>query len=225
MNSRFTVAMLLLALPLCSGQVVDRMVAVVNKHVVLQSELEQEVRVDFMLRGLPLAQATTTEIEAMLERLIDQSLLQQQILATTIVDPSAEELAEGLRKLRAGIPGAQDDAPWQTMLAAYGIDERDVEAHIAAQLRLLRFIDLRFRALTRVDRVAVTAYYQQEFLPERRKQGLPEPALADVFRQIEALLVDQRINSLLNDWLATLRSQADVRKLAQVSGLSSGATP
>jgi hypothetical protein len=225
MKACFLVAFLLPALPLCSGQVVDRMVAVVNKHVVLQSELEQEVRVDFMLRGLPLARVTAAEIDTMLDRLIDQSLLQQQIVATMIVDPSAEELTEGLRKLRAGIPGAQDDAGWQAMLAAYGIGEHDVENHIAAQLRLLRFIDLRFRALTRVDRADVTAYYQQEFLPERRKQGLREPPLAEVFSQIEGLLVDRGINDLLNAWLATLRSQADVRKITEVSGLSSGAQP
>ncbi|MBZ5521707.1 MAG: SurA N-terminal domain-containing protein [Acidobacteriia bacterium] len=225
MKASFSVAILLLALPLCSAQVVDRMVAVVNKHVVLQSELEQEVRVDFMLRGLPLAQVTGAEMEAMLERLIDQSLLQQQIVATAMIDATPEELAESLRRLRAGIPGAQDDGRWQSMLAAYGLGGRDVETHVAAQLRLLRFIDLRFRSLTRVDRAAVTAYYQQEFLPERRKQGLPEPLLNEVSGQIEKILVDQRINDLLNNWLATLRNQASVQKLITVSGLSSGAQP
>jgi hypothetical protein len=225
MKRCWPVALLLLTLPLCHGQVADRMVAVVNKHLVLQSELEQEVRVDFMLRGLPLAQATVAEMEAMLERLIDQSLLQQQILATAMLDPTKEELAEEMRKLRAGIPGARDDGSWQAMLAAYGIGERDVETHIAAQSRLLRFIDLRFRSLARVDRAGVTAYYQQEFLPERRRQGLPEPPLNEVFQQIERTLVELRINDLLNTWLATLRNQASIQKLTRVSALSPGGQP
>jgi hypothetical protein len=219
------VALLLLTLPLCHGQVADRMVAVVNRHVVLQSELEQEVRVDFMLRGLPLAQATGAEMETMLERLIDQSLLQQQILTTAMLDPAKEELAEEMRKLRAGIPGGKDDGSWKAMLAAYGIGERDVEAHIAAQSRLLRFIDLRFRSLARVDRAGVTAYYQQEFLPERRRQGLPEPPLNEVFQQIERTLVELRINDLLNTWLATLRNQANIQKLTRVSALAPGGQP
>jgi len=220
MKACISMAILLLALPLCCGQVADRMVAVVNKRVVLQSELEQEVRVDFMLRSLPLSQATSAEMEAMLERLIDQSLLQQQSVTTAMLDPKPEELAEALRKLRAGIPGAQDGGQWQAMLAAYGIGERDVELHIAAQLRLLRFIDLRFRPLTRVDRASVTAYYQQQFLPDRIKQGLTEPPLNEVFSQIERILVDQRVNDQLNTWLATLRTQANIQKLAPVSALS-----
>jgi hypothetical protein len=111
------------------------------------------------------------------------------------------------------------------MLAAYGIGERDVETHIAAQSRLLRFIDLRFRSLARVDRAGVTAYYQQEFLPERRRQGLPEPPLNEVFQQIERTLVELRINDLLNTWLATLRNQASIQKLTRVSALSPGGQP
>ena len=218
-------AILLLALPVCSGQVVDRMVAVVNRHVVLQSELEQEVRIDVMLRGLPLGQATGAEMDAMLDRLIDQSLLQQQIMNTAMIDPRPEDLKEALRNLRSQVPGAEKDEQWQAMLAAYGVTERDVEVHIASQMRLLRFIDLRFRSLTRVDRGAVTAYYQEQYLPERRRQGLPELPLNEVFRQIEKLLSDQRVDDLLNAWLGALRAQANIQKLATVSGLSPGGRP
>lgn len=218
-------AILLLALPVCAGQVVDRMVAVVNRHVVLQSELEQEVRIDIMLRGLPLEQANSAEMDAMLERLIDQSLLQQQIMNTAMIEPGPEELKEGLSNLRSQLPGVREEEAWQKMLAAYGVTERDVEAHIASQLRLLRFIDLRFRSVTRIDRGAVNTFYQEQYLPERRRQGLPDVPLDEVSRQIEKLLSDQRVNDLLNTWLSTLRAQSSIQKLATVSGLSAGGRP
>jgi hypothetical protein len=201
------------------------MVAVVNRHVVLQSELEQEVRVDFLLRGLPVDQITQPEMQAMLERLIDQSLLQQQIAATAMLDPTPEELAASLARLRSQIPGAQEDAKWQSLLAGYGLGERDLEVHIASQMRILRYVDLRFRSLTRVDRAAVGAYYQDKFLPERRAQGLTEPPLSEVFGQIERLLADQQINDSLAVWLATLRSQANIQKLTPVSVPAVGAKP
>lgn len=225
MKACFSVAMLALAFPLCSAQVVDRMVAVVNRHVVLQSELEQEVRVDFMLRGLPLARITGAEMEAMLERLIDQSLVQQQIVDSAIIEPKPEELAESLTRTRAALPGGQDEEQWKALLTTYGLSQQDVEVHIASQLKLLRFIDLRFRSLARADRAAVVAYYQQQYLPERKKQGLSEPPLNEVYGQIEKILVEQRIDELLSAWLATLRTQTGVQKLTPVSGLSSGAQP
>ena len=79
------------------AEVVDRMVAVVNKQVILQSELEQAARVEFLLQGKPLEQLTDVEMRSVLDRLIDQSLLLQQIVHTGMLDPNSEELAARLQ--------------------------------------------------------------------------------------------------------------------------------
>ena len=56
-------ALLLLLLPvLAPAQVVDRMVAVVNKHVILESELDQAARVEFLLEGKPPAAELCREV-------------------------------------------------------------------------------------------------------------------------------------------------------------------
>jgi hypothetical protein len=198
----------------CSAQVVDRMVAVVNKRVILQSELDQEVRVEFMMRGESLEKRTPQDTIAALDRLIDRSLLDQQILSTVMVDPTPDELADQVKNVRAQFPGAATDPGWKSLLDSYRLTQQDIEDHVIAQVRILRFIDLRFRGLVRVDKAAIGAYYQEKFLPELRKQGRPEQPLAAVSGEIEKVLVDQNINEMLSSWLQVLRSQARIEKMS-----------
>ena len=197
------------------AEVVDHMAAVVNKQVILQSELEQVARVEFLLQGKPLVQLTDAEMRAVLDRLIDQSLLQQQIAQTGVLDPNPEELASRLQEIRSQIPGADIDEKWRAMLSGYGVTEQDVGAQLISQIRILRFIDLRFRGLVSVDKAAVTTYYREKLLPELRKQGAPEPPLDQVSEKIEKIVVEQRIDELLADWLQTLRSQAHIEKMSE----------
>lgn len=210
----FHFAFVLLLAASCSAQVVDRMVAVVNKRVILQSELDQEVRVQFMMEGASLDKRTPDDTLAALDRLIDRSLLDQQILSTAMVDPTPEELAEQVKNIRSQFPGAATDEGWQTLLNSYRLTQQDIEDHVIAQVRILRFIDLRFRGLVRVDKAAVGAYYQEKFLPELRKQGRQDQPLSAVSGEIEKLLVDQNINEMLNSWLQVLRSQARIEKMS-----------
>lgn len=197
------------------AEVVDRMVAVVNKQVILQSELEQAARVEFLLQGRPLEQLTDAEMRGVLDRLIDQSLLQQQVVHAEVLDPSPEELASRLQEARSQIPGADADEKWQAMLAGYGVTEQDVGTQLISQIRILRFIDLRFRGLVNADKTAVAAYYQDKLLPELRRQGAPVPSLDQVSSKIEKIVVEQRINELLADWLQTLRVQSHIEKMSE----------
>jgi len=218
-------AVLLLASSLVAGQVVDRIVAVVNRQVILESQLEQSIQIQFLLEGKPLERITPADQQVVLDQLIDRALLAQQIVTHSMLDPSPDEVAGRVREIRSQIPGATSDEQWQAMLSRYGISQHDLEMQIIEQLRVLRFVDLRFRALAHADRTAVAAYYQEKFLPELRKRGSPEPPLNQVSGEIEKILTEQRIDELLNGWLQALRSQAQIRKLPIESGVATGATP
>lgn len=225
MKSVANLVLVLALLASCPAQVVDRMVAVVNKQVILQSELEEAEHIDFLLQGKPLDQLTREEMEAGLERFIDQALLQQQIVDGSLVEPGEEEIASHIRDLRSQILGAAEAQKWQAMLAAYALTEQDLQIHIASQLRILKFVDLRFRAMARADRATIQNYYNQTLLPELRKQGAAEPPLSQVSDKIQQILTEQRTNELLSSWLQALRSQAQIEKMAPDSQLSAGAKP
>jgi SurA N-terminal domain len=209
-------ALLLLAFVLCRAQVVvDRMVAVVNKRVILESELDQATRVQFLLQGKPLNndQPEVPVTQAVLDQLIDRSLLEQQIADPTVLDPTPEELAARIQEVRAQLPGAATEDGWKKMLAAYELTEKDVENHLVSEFRVLRFVDLRFRGVVRVDKAAIASYYQEKLLPELRARGASAPPLAEVSGKIENILAEQRMDVMLNEWLQTLRSQAHIEKI------------
>ncbi|HLZ00103.1 MAG TPA: SurA N-terminal domain-containing protein [Candidatus Angelobacter sp.] len=221
----FQFALLLLWALSCPAQeIVDRMVAAVNRQVILESDVDQTARVEMLLDGKPLSELTPQTMSAVLDRLIDQSLLQEQIVTTAQLDPTRQELEARVREVRTQIAGATTDDQWQAVLAKYGVTQQDVEQQLVRQIRILRFVDLRFRGLVRVDRTAITTYYQETLLPELRKQNADVPSLGDVSEKIRLILVEQRIDGLLNAWLQTLRSQALIEKMDHETAPASGAS-
>jgi hypothetical protein len=226
MKARLHFAIILLLGGLSQAQVVDRMVAVVNKHVILESELDQGARVEFLLQGKPIDKLTQADRAAVLERLIDRSLLDQQIVNPAMLDPTLEELAAKIKEVRSDMPRAGTDEQWNAVLAGYGLTQQDFEEQLASQFRILRFIDLRFHGLVRVEKEAIAAYYQDRFLPEVHKRNVAEPKLAEVSDKIEQILAEQRIDDLLSNWLKTLRAQAHIERMLPRAPLpDAGAQP
>ena len=226
MTMRLHFVILLVLAGSAQAQVVDRMVAVVNKQVILESELDQAMRVEFLLQGKSIEQLAPTDRIAVLERLIDRSLLEQQIVDPAMLNPGPEDLAAKIKELREGLPGAGNDERWKIILAGYGLTQQDVEDQLTAQFRILRFIDLRFRGLVQVDKDAISAYYQDQFLPEVRKRNVAEPKLSEVSDKIEQILAEQRIDALLSNWLKTLRAQAHIERMLPGSAPpNAGRTP
>ena len=217
------VIVLLLA-GMAQAQVVDRMVAVVNKRVILESDLDQTARVEFLLQGKSIDKMTQTDRAAVLERLIDRSLLDQQIVNPSMLDPTPEELAAKVKEVRSAVPGWATDERWNAILAGYGLTQQDVQEQLTSEFHILRFIDLRFRGLVRVEKSAIAAYYQDHLLPEVRKRQGTEPKLSEVSDKIEQILAEQSIGGLLSDWLKTLHAQAHIEKMLPATPLS-GALP
>jgi peptidyl-prolyl cis-trans isomerase SurA len=220
MRLPFVIALLLAGV--VQAQVVDRMVAVVNKQVILESDLDQATRVEFLQQGKPIERLTYADRAAVLDRLIDRSLLDQQIVNPAMLDPSPDELKARVEEIRQGIPGASTEERWKTLLTGYGLMQQDVEEQLASQFRILRFIDLRFRGLVRVDKEAIATYYQDRFLPEVRKRNASEPKLAEVSDKIEQILAEQRIDDLLNNWLKTLHAQAHIERMLPPTATNAG---
>lgn len=220
MRLRLQLVFLLLTISACSAQVVDRMVAVVNKRVILESELDQSARVEFLMQGKPLAQLTAADRLATLDRLIDRSLLEQQIARTEVLDPTPAELAARLVEVRQQLPGAATDEGWHKILNSYGLLQQDVEDNLRSQIRILRFVDLRFRGLVRVEHGAIEAYYRDQLIPQLRAQGTTAPPLSQVSGKIEGILTERSIDDMLARWLDTLRGQAHIEKMI-ASGVSS----
>ncbi|HEV2732314.1 MAG TPA: hypothetical protein VGV15_19960, partial [Terriglobales bacterium] len=66
-------------LPARAADVLDRIVATVNGHIILQSDWEDEINYEMFVNGRVLSSLTRADRKASLDRLIDQELLREQI--------------------------------------------------------------------------------------------------------------------------------------------------
>ncbi len=201
--------------------VLDHVVAVINGSVILQSDVDEEMAYA-ALQPFSIKAATNTP-QAALQRLIDRALiLQQMATSQTVVSPSPEEVQKSITQLRGLIPDCAryqcvTDAGWQAFLAAKGLTEKEVEARWRQRLILLAFIQSRFGAGVRISPAEIADYYNKTLLPEYKGKTTP-PALAVVSSRISEILLQQRVSSLLLDWLQSLKSEGSVSILDPAYG-------
>src|SRR5712671_56895 len=96
-----------LSAPAIAGQIVDRMIANVNGHILLQSDWEQELAFEAFVNGRSPDSFTVEERKAALDRLIDQELLREQVRPSEVAP--ADEIAARLSEVRKLHPEAVTD--------------------------------------------------------------------------------------------------------------------
>jgi len=205
-------ALVLLPLGLRAGQVLDRIVARVDHHVVLASEWDEAVRYEAFMDGKDLAAIDDASRQATLERLIDQELVQAEIDRTNFVPGTAAEIDARLAALRKQHPAGGSNATWKAALEKYGLSEADIRERVAVQVNEMRFLDQRFRPSIHVDPRAVEAYYRDIYVPATKKDGARPLGLAEARDQIEEILVQQRMDDLVAVWLKNLREQTMIER-------------
>jgi hypothetical protein len=195
-----------------AGEVIDRILVVVNDEVILESDLDAAVRYEALLNDRPLKQITAQDRHDALTRLVDQTLILQQMRQADVQPPGPEELAAEVGKVRHQLLAGANDQTWGLALKSYGLTQDEFAYRAGIQFEITRFIDMRFRPMVRVDRATIEEYYKDKFLPQLRAKGTqPAPSLAQVESTIESVLVEQQIDQLLVAWLTTLRNQGDIR--------------
>ncbi|MFY9559234.1 MAG: SurA N-terminal domain-containing protein [Terriglobales bacterium] len=205
-----------LALPASAGQIVDRMVANVNGHILLQSDWEEELAFEAFLNGRAPDSFTAAERKAALDRLIDQELLREQVRPSEAAP--AEQVAARVAEIRKLHPDAASEEGWRGALQRYGLTQSDLEKRLSDGIQLMRLVEARLRPSIQIDQKAVESYYHDQLLPELKKAGSREVALPEVFGHIRDLLAEQRLTQLLSGWLASLRSGSRI----QTPGSSTG---
>jgi peptidyl-prolyl cis-trans isomerase SurA len=205
-----------LASPARAGQIVDRMVANVNGHVLLQSDWEEELAFEAFVDARSPDSFTPAERKAALDRLIDQELLREQVRPSE--EAPAGEIAEKVNDVRKLHPEAATDEGWHTALQRCGLTETDLQKRLGQSIQLMRLVEARLRPSIQIDQKAVESYYHEQLLPELKKAGNREVALPEVFSHIKDLLAEQRLNQLLHGWLASLRSSSRIQTPQSGSG-------
>ena len=200
----------LAATPAFAGEVIDRIVATVNGHIILQSDLDEALRYEALLSARPVEQFGDDDRRAVLDHLIDQELLGEQMKLASFQHASEAEAATQVGEARKLYPEAVTSKGWQAVLARFGLTEKALLVHVQQQIDLMRLVDARLRPAVQIDSKSIEAYYREKFVPQLKQSGARDVPLADVSGKIRELLTQQKVNELMVSWLLSLRSESKV---------------
>jgi hypothetical protein len=193
----------------------DGVVAIVNGDLILESDLDAEQR---MTAFQPYRDQTAVMREQLVDRLIDRDLILQQLQLQAEPEISDVAVDAELATLRKSIPECvaaqcETDAGWERFVADQGFTLEELRDRWRQRMEVLQFVEQRFRMGIRIAQPEIDEYYQKTLAPGYVKQGATPPPEASVADRIQEILLQQQVNSLLDEWLKTLRAQGSVRVL------------
>jgi hypothetical protein len=202
------------------GTPLDRVVAMVNGDIILDSDLDQEARFEGLHLnsqqiGPPTSapeQRTRAEI---LERLINRDLIVQQVKLEPHEQIGDEAVDKEIAELRKSLPACvqfdcKTEAGWQRYLASIQFTESAFRERWRERMEVLAFTEQRFRMGIRITSDQEKSYYDKTLLPEYSAAGAKAPPFDSIATRIQAVLVEQQVSALLSDWLKSLRAQGSV---------------
>jgi hypothetical protein len=206
MRSKLTIPLVLFlalswGLPVARAELVDRIVAIVDRDVVLLSEAEQARAVSRVRTG---EEAPLVDV---VDRLIEACLVEREVERFTS-DPVPTELIDGtLDEVRSRFASESD---FEAMLRGASLSPEELRSALARQLRIARYLERRFRALSFVSEEEVETYYRDE-LPDQLGGEAPPP-LAEVSPLIRQLLEEREFNRRVEEWIEGLESRSKIKR-------------
>ncbi|HEX8698382.1 MAG TPA: hypothetical protein VF815_06065 [Myxococcaceae bacterium] len=167
------------------GQLIDRVVAIIEGQVLTQSELEFEIRVAFIERGAVEVVASPLDEETLrggLEMVIGQRLL---VLSADRLEAYTAEQAEVESRLKDFRKRFESEQAFQAFLARSGTDVKHLTEVLERSVRVARILDSRIRLRAQVGEA-----------------------------QLRDKLFQERYNALTAEELAQVRATAQVRRVA-----------
>ena len=200
-------------MPPAQGEEVDRVVAIVNGQLILDSDVDRERRFAALLPYG--AEGGPYNRDEAIERLINRDLILQQLQLQPGGEVTQEAAGRDLDALRKSIPTCakyqcETQEGWDKFLATQGFDEESLTSLWRQRMEVLEFIEQRFRMGIRILPAEIQDYYTNTMLPEYAAQGVEAPPLRTISRRIQEVLLQQRVSKLQDDWLTSLRAQGSV---------------
>jgi len=190
---------LFLAIPSAAEQI-DRILASVNNDVITLSDLRQAMAFNSTFSP---GRESTRKLEAeTLEGLINRKLLLQEAYRLRYAEVSDQEAAAEAEKLKDRLGSEQ---AFRDFLSAMALNEAKLERMLGERLLVERFVEKKIGLYARVSRDEAERYYG-EHLKEFTGKRFPE-----VQKQITAFLAAQKTGQQLDQYLADLRTRADIR--------------
>lgn len=170
------------------AEVIDKIVAVVDGHIITASDIRQER--DILMR---LSEKPMDDEKSLVQQLIDNYLIETQISDFPGIDIIDADVDQELQKFAAG-----DGPPSKALREA-----------VRLRLRTRKYFELRFAQFIHASDEEVSNYYKAVFVPEANKRGLnPVPPLEQVTDLVRNNVVQESLDHEINIWLETIRRRS-----------------
>jgi len=185
-------------------ELIDRIAARVENDIILLSDVRHLGRYQMLVDG-------KSESESqLLDRLIDQWVVQNEADASRFPRPTDAEIDQGVAALKKSFPSLQE---YEERRKQSGLSEQQVRDKIATQIHLTNYLDSRFRPSVQVDAKAIEDFYNSAVLPRAKARGQEPPSLEASRDVIQEALVQQSIDAQAERWLEESRSRIHVERL------------
>lgn len=187
-------------------EILDRIVARVENDIILLSDVQALSRYQQLVEG---KSETPGQI---LDRLIDQWIVQTESEVARFPHPSDADIDRGLSRLQKSFASTEE---YEARKKEIGLDDSEIRRIIGAQLYLSNYLDSRFRPSVQIDPKSIEDFYQSAVLPVAKARGQEPPSLEAARDSIQEALVQQKINEQADRWLKESRLRLHIEKLLE----------
>jgi len=210
MRSAFSISLgsvVLMAILPAQAAIIDRIAVSVGNRVITATDLDREIRITaFLNNAKPDFSAASKRTTA--GRMVDQTLLRNEIEVSRYVLPTPAEVDAALKELKNRYP---DESAYRNALAGYGISEDDLKTRLFWQLTLVRFIDARFRPGVQIGDAEIRKYFDEHVRPALEQAHPGKPTSLDDYRErIEQTLTGDAANQQVEQWLKDARGRTRI---------------
>ena len=188
---------------IASGEVIDRIMAVVHQQPVLLSD----VNAALSLQLVPVPSGSADPLAVVLDRLIERTLMLGEVERYQPPEPAPAEIDARVAETEARV--GSPDAVSRSM-AATGMTPDRLRQYVRDDLRLTTYLNQRFGTSSQPSDAEIRLY--REHPSEFTVGGQLQPYEA-VTAAIRERLAQSRRATLIADWTASLRKRADVTVL------------
>ena len=203
--------------------VLDSVVAIINGDVLLQSDVEQERRLE-ALELLPAGKNTDVQAAQHLitRTLILQQMKQQGQMVPTITTADVNKVLDEMKHQLPGCRPAkcETEQGWAAYLAERNLTPQEVAADWKLRLQILDYLNLRFRTGIRIPNSQIRTYYEKTLVPQFQAKHVTAPSLKSLTPRIRELLLQQQVSQQIDAWRQTLLQQGSIRILVPAYGQS-----
>ena len=197
------------ALACLRGEIVDRIVVTVDKKVITEGQLDEELRVTALLNHEPI-ERDREKRRAAADRLIQQTLISKEMDLSRYPVPSPEDVSAYYEEVVKQYGGT---AELEQALVRYSVRKDVLLEHLRFQLMTLRFLAYRFQPEIDISDKEIAEAYQKKIADWKQTHTGTPPSLEESRETIKKSIMDERTDFAFSNWLEESRKQVQITYL------------